>query len=199
MRQIKILLLALALPLVLSNIAVAVIDVVQAPTGFFVPDDSLKYSSPYYRDMNQDWGWTHGAIAGTITSAKLQISAFDVDNAGPANQWEHDLIFGWDTDTAAWISIPPGVLAGADDTWSYTDFTVPASLFNEVSAGLQVWMDIDTTSGGSWLVTLAKSVLTTEGEEPPPPQPGVPEPMTMVIWSLLGALGLVYGWRHRKR
>lgn len=26
----------------------------------------------------------------------------------------------------------------------------------------------------------------------------VPEPATIVIWSLLGALGLVYGWRRRK-
>jgi hypothetical protein len=197
MRLIRILLLAIALPLVLSSAAFAVIDVIQAPTGYFVPDDAQKYNSPYYRGSSEDWGWTHSPIAGVITTAKIQISAFDVDNYGPSTSWEHDLIYGWDTDTTAWVAIPPYELSGASDVWSYTDFTVPASLFNEVNTGLQIRMDIDYDRSG-WLVTLAKSVLTTEGEVPPPPNPGVPEPMTFVIWSVLGALGLVYGWRQRK-
>lgn len=32
----------------------------------------------------------------------------------------------------------------------------------------------------------------------PIPDP-VPEPTTLVIWSLLGTLGLIYGWRRRRR
>ena len=32
------------------------------------------------------------------------------------------------------------------------------------------------------------------------PQPaGIPEPTTLIIWSLLGALGIAYAWRRRKR
>jgi hypothetical protein len=39
-------------------------DVVQAPTGYFVPTDAQKYDFPYYRANGDDWTWQQGAIAG---------------------------------------------------------------------------------------------------------------------------------------
>ncbi|NIR28768.1 MAG: hypothetical protein GWN21_19985, partial [Gammaproteobacteria bacterium] len=57
----------------------ALIDVVEAPTDYFVPDNSQLYNSPYYRWWDEDWGWQHGAVAGLISSATLNISAWDVD------------------------------------------------------------------------------------------------------------------------
>ena len=62
-----------------GGIQAATVDVVEAPTGFFVPTDAQKYDSPYYRYVSEDWGWVHNAIAGVITSAELLIAAFDVD------------------------------------------------------------------------------------------------------------------------
>jgi hypothetical protein len=29
-------------------------------------------------------------------------------------------------------------------------------------------------------------------------QPSVPEPATLIVWSFLGGLGAVFGWRRRK-
>jgi hypothetical protein len=41
----------------------AAIDTVQAPTGYFVPTDALKYNYTYWRGHGQDWDWTHNPIA----------------------------------------------------------------------------------------------------------------------------------------
>lgn len=162
----------------------AVVDVVQAPTGYFVPDADSTLSAPYYRWAGEDWGWTHGAIDEAFTTASLQISAFDVDY----DFGERDAIYAYDNGTPVLL----GYLAGADSVYSYTEFVLGAEFFDDIAAGLQLWMEIDEWNGG-WAVTLAKSVITTDGAEPPPPDPGVvpvPAALPLIGTALAGLAGL---------
>jgi hypothetical protein len=166
---------------------------------FFVINDAAKYSSPYYRDANQDWGWTHNAIAGTHSSIKLDISAFDVDFSTLFNG-EIDLI--WIFDGSDWLSL--GALAGASDIWAFTSFDLSSDSWAQaqVNAGLQVKMNIDALNEG-WLVTLGKSSLIVDGgDQVCVPTPGVPcTPVSVSEPAALGLFGLALlglGLRRRK-
>lgn len=165
-------------------------------TEYFLDVDANKYSSPYYRNRTQDWGWQHGAIAGTITSAMLEISAFDVD--APAEQ---DVISVWTG--SSWLGL--GSLAGANSTWAFSSFDLTSYLSTwattEINNGLQVAMNIDSLDAG-WIVTLAKSTLHVDGgSQQCVPQPGVPcnavpEPTSLALLGL-GALGFAASRRKK--
>ncbi|WP_246831265.1 VPLPA-CTERM sorting domain-containing protein [Pseudotabrizicola formosa] len=166
----------------------ATVDVVEAPSGFFVPDPSLVYSGTYWRGADQDWSWTHGAIAAGFTTASLLISAFDVD----FEFGEFDEIFAMDD--GVWVSL--GLLAGASDVFAFTEFDLASNFFDDIAEGLNVRIDIDTGNSG-WLVTLSKSVITTDGAAPPPPDPGV-VPLPAAGWLMLAGLGGLAAVRRRK-
>ncbi len=159
-----------------------IVDVVQAPTGFFVPTDGQKYDAPYYRWWNEDWGWTHTPIAEPFTSAKLWISAFDIDT-----YWgEVDVI-----SIVNGVPVTLGTMTGVNDQWSYAEFDVTA-FDDEIAAGLQVWINIDSTHNyDTWAVTLAKSVLTLDGATPPAPPPGVPDggSTAALLAAAIGGIG----------
>jgi hypothetical protein len=173
--------LAITLSLfVVSSPASALTDVIQFNTGYFTPDETQTYNSPYYRWYNEDWGWQHNAISGSFTTATLSISAWDVD----FNQGEFDKIYLYDNGVKTYL----GTLAGASDQWSYTTFTLASNYFDDISNGLKVYMDIDVDHNSQyWAVALAKSVLTLDGGTLPNPNPGtnpVPEPSTFALLGL---------------
>jgi hypothetical protein len=172
----------------------AAVDVAEAPTGFFVPSDSQKTDSPYYRSNGEDWDWTHGAIASGFTSASLNISAFDVDTDGNGGTFPPEVDNIYAMDSGSWVLL--GSLQGFGDVWQFTVFNLGANFFDDIATGLQVKIEIDTGNDG-WSVTLAKSTLTTDGSNPGNPNPGaVPEPATWAM--MIGGMGIV-GMQMRRR
>jgi hypothetical protein len=169
--------------------AVAVTDVVEAPTGFFVPTDAQKYDSPYYRGAGQDWEWQHSAIATPFTTASLNISAFDVDS----DSGEVDEIYAMDD--GVWTYL--GTLTGSDDAWEFgNSFDLGNNFFDDIADGLMVQIRIDQLNQG-WIVTLGKSALSLDGGGLPPPTPGVvPEPATWAMMIL--GFGLVGSMARRR-
>ena len=184
--------LSLGLFLAAATVAapsVAATDIVQAPSGFFLPAGTSPYDSPYYRDNNQDWSWTHGIIAAGFTTASLSVSAFDVD----FSSGETDNIYAMDSGN--WVFL--GALTGSDGNWEYGNaFALGSNFFDDIATGLQVRIDIDATNDG-WVVTLGKSVLTTDGSTLPPPMPGVPEPSSWAM--MIAGFGLVGASMRRRK
>jgi hypothetical protein len=169
------------------------VDVKEFATGYFTPNEASATWAPYYRWYDEDWGWTHSAMAESIdTEAILWISAWDVDAASG----ELDLIYAYDEDSTTWIEL--GSLAGLDNAWGYTTFSLVNDLWDDVNEGLQVRIDIDSTNSRDyWAVSLAKSVLTIDGGQVPNPNPGaVPEPATALLFGC-GIVGLAAAGRRR--
>lgn len=164
-------------------------------TTYFVDSDGNKYSSPYYRWYNEDWGWKHAAISGSVTSASVNISAFDVDWA----YGEVDKVYAYDNGVKTLL----GTLTGQDNTWAFTTFDLGSNFFDDINAGLEIFVDIDSTNNySSWALTLAKSALSIDGGQLPDPDPGpsqpVPEPSTFALLGL-GAAGVLFARRRAKR
>lgn len=174
----------------------------QTASTYWVDVDANKYNSPYYRDGDEDWGWTHAAITGGFTSATLEVSAFDVDT--PREVDNISLFVG-----GVWVNL--GTLTGLNNTWAFTTFNlaVDAALIAAVNAGLQVMMDIDAGTDTGWVVTLAKATLSIDGGSggscsPVPGQPcpggggSVPEPAPLALFGL-GLVALVITRRRMRR
>jgi len=155
-------------------------------TTYWTPDLTTT-GFPYYRGYGEDWGWQHNAIGGSITSASLNIAAWDVD----FNRGEVDNIEAYNSNTASWELL--GSLAGSNNAWEFTNFTLGSSWYDEINAGLQVRMLIDVVSKGNWLVALSKSALSVNGGTLPNPKPGavpIPAAAFMFAPALLGFMGL---------
>lgn len=190
---------AAALTFTLStNADAAIIDTIQAPSGFFTPAGQ-ELSFPYFRGPDEDWEWQHNPIAAGFTSAKLNISAYDVDEA-PCGQniCEVDNIYAYDGSSMTWLLL--GALTGDNNAFSFTEFDIfgfnGGVLIDDIIAGLRVKIDIDANLG-FWGVSLAKSVITTDGANPGNPNPGV-IPLPAAGWLMLAGLGGLAALRRRR-
>lgn len=163
--------------------AQAAVDVVEAPTGFFVPNAAQTFDAPYYRGNGEGWSWTHGGIAAGFTSAELNISAWDVDEASG----EIDEIYAYDNGVRTLL----GTLDGADNVFAFTTFNLGANFFDDIVNGLLVEIVIDTNDAG-WLVSLARSTITTDGSRPGNPNPGE-VPLPAAAWLMLAGVGALVG------
>ncbi len=174
-----------------AAVAAPYTDTIQAPTGYFAPDQGATYDQPYYRTYDQDWGWQHTAILTSFSTASLNVSAFDVDKS----DGEIDNIYAYDGATRVLL----GSLNGASDIYSFTEFNLSSNFFDDIQTGLRVEIDIDAVTQGSWLVTLGKSSLSLDGGGLPPPVPGVPEPSTWAM-MILGFAGVGFmAYRRRNK
>ncbi|MCF2906594.1 VPLPA-CTERM sorting domain-containing protein [Octadecabacter sp. CECT 8868] len=182
----------------------ATIDTIDASNGgagtYFVPTLGQETTGPYYRSASQDWGWSHNAIASGFTSAVLNISAYDVDETPCGlTTCEVDNISAYDADSNTWMLL--GSLTGDNNAFSFTEFDIynfsGGVLIDDIEAGLQLSMDIDALNAG-WLVSLGKSVISTDGAGPGNPNPGVvPLPAGGVL-LLSGLAGMAALRRRRK-
>jgi hypothetical protein len=149
--------------------------------------------SPYYRYADGDWGWDHNAIAGlNITSATLTLDNWDVDSA----DGEVDNVYVWHN--GAWDLL--GALTGNDGDFIYangfgsTTFVLGSQYFGDISAGLQLWLDIDATRPQGqtfWAMSLTNSKLSVEGVR------GVPDAGSSLLLAGVGLAGLLAFARRR--
>ena len=130
---------------------------------WFIPPDVTLDHSPYYRHMNEDWGWTHSVVgkvpddARGIDSATLEIYAWDVD-ANDVESPEIDIIYA--------NGVELGNLLDTDGRkWQSTVFDLPSSVLQDLwtDGEVYVYMDIDTIRDFiGHRVTLQYATLTVE-------------------------------------
>jgi hypothetical protein len=174
-----------------------------AATYYFWPPDEIIDHPPFYRNVWEDWGWTHDltgrvpADANGIQNATLSILAWDVD----VDDGEVDIVYvnnvrlgelqgPPDQGSGDWTPPAPGSGQpnGLNSLWSTTSFTLPPVVLQELlqNGKLDVFLDIDRYDSGD-RVTLRSSTLevdyVTPVDGPDPDATADPNVAVHRFWS----------------
>ncbi|MCJ8350437.1 LruC domain-containing protein [Moritella sp.] len=116
-----------------------------------------------YSGYDEDYGWQHSFLDITtnpliqIQSATLLIRGYDIDSEsfwGTAGEYDGISVDG--------VDLNPGLLQGANNTWSETTFDVPISSISDDGL-VNTFLDINMNYGpgvSGWMTTLDYSLLT---------------------------------------
>ena len=159
-----------------------------------------------YTDTDNVWGW---AMAHPNTTLALEVRAWgvglDVTGDGKSDLTEHFTLDAKDMPGVDYLTATFAELAG----WGYTEVApnvwLDIAVIDGSTAALSVVMDGYTEAG---LPDMNARLLDGEGgliQYWPPHTPGsglyvaaVPEPASLIVWSLFGAVGVAFGWRRRR-
>jgi len=188
-----------ASPIIFPGTAADTADNVFDPpaVSWFLPAATPPgYTPPWYRYLNQDWGWDHGvtymanpcpedSCVFSFLSGTLEVHAWGVTDEDPTLIYADGVLLG------ALQPQPPG-----NNTWTTTTFNLsPAFLQSHLGDGaLNVWMDIDTLWVGSGVIldwALLSVDYEWECEQPTVPAPGA------VMLAGIGT-GLL-GWLRKRQ
>jgi hypothetical protein len=171
----------------------------------------LRFSQYLDEDVQSpvdDVFFTRGSFAG----ADLEL--FTVDNTevygvshsgalSSAQGLANATFAGWAANT--YNNMKPAITAGTQAV-SPTGVNAIGPSFVHPELGL-VYGPVDVVSVLAWDVdpqATSATIVTTLGGVPdiidiPPPDDVIPEPSTLAIWSLLGTLAILVGYRRRRR
>jgi hypothetical protein len=190
------------------------------PAAFLVGGAQAGQPAPFNQSYgNDELGpnfsetWTHsfGAIADPILSASITIGIYEHDSAASGSQLS---LFSVDsTDLTAELDAMFEALGdGEDGEYNEYSLALPGTAFAALADGSAL---VSLTLDGPGLVT---PLFPLPGPNPPEERDNnganiifsslsittrdagvIPEPSTLVIWSVLGAMGLVFARRRRKK
>ncbi len=134
------------------------------------------YGFSVYSWYNQDYGWQHNFPLWNnanyqITSANLLIRGWDIDS-----ETSHGTNGEYDGIAVDGVDLNPGLLQGANNSWSETSFSVPLNAITDDGL-INTFLNIDMNhTVNTWATTLDYSLLTINymiTSSTPPSQPEI--------------------------
>lgn len=142
-----------------------------------------------------NWAHTYDHSADPIAAVTLTIVADDVDGPGNGMDGEQDYVYVQDPSSTWHLLGMLNQLPGYTNFGYYPGPGNPNQPLTTTTFAIDPsWLDglpVETRVDPGWGVEIETSTLTVTS--------AIPEPATLLVWSGLGAAGLIGVWRRRKR